>query len=78
MNNVGSCWCWFAEKSLDVVTSTFKSERRLPECEKQLFLSHFQGSCVELACKSSQRVLWPRKVELFSSRHDLTMGLHKF
>jgi hypothetical protein len=32
----------------------------------------------ELACKSSQRVLWPRKVELFSPRHDLTFGLNNF
>jgi hypothetical protein len=24
----------------------------------------------ELACKGSQRVLWPRKVELYSTRHD--------
>jgi hypothetical protein len=32
----------------------------------------------ELACKSSQRVLWPRKIELFSPRHYLTTGLYNF
>jgi hypothetical protein len=32
----------------------------------------------ELTCESSQRVLWPRKVEHFSSRHDLTIGLNNF
>jgi hypothetical protein len=32
----------------------------------------------ELACNSSQPVLWPRKVELFSPTHDLTMGLKNF
>jgi hypothetical protein len=29
-----------------------------------------------LACTSSQHDLWPLKVELYSLRHDLTMGLN--
>jgi hypothetical protein len=32
----------------------------------------------DLACENSQRVLWPRKVELFSPTNDLTMGLNNF
>ena len=40
--------------------------------------SQLQGSCFELACESSQRVLWPRKVQLYSPRHYLTEGLYNF
>jgi hypothetical protein len=41
-------------------------------------ITSYVTTVYELACESSTRVLWPRKVELFSPRYYLTIGLNNF
>jgi hypothetical protein len=41
--------------------------------EARSSITSYVPAVYELTCKSSQRVLWPRKVQLFSPRYYLTM-----
>jgi hypothetical protein len=77
----------FFSKSEPATTNVFHNESEsLPQLvflggiltEKASSANIDVSTIYELACKSSQRVLWPRKVRPFSAKQNLAMGRYNF